>query len=276
MFYGYLASMAADWADGCQWKHGQPARDADTMPFNPIGQNLYLTSSNTIDLSGAIQAWYDEISDYDYDTRACSGAMCGHYTQVRQVTFVCCHYTQVRQVTFVCGHYTQVRQVTFVCGHYTQVRQVTFVCGHYTQVRQVTFVCGHYTQVRQVTFMCGLYTQVRQVTFVCGHYTQVRQVTCVCGHYTQVRQVTFACGHYTQVRQVTFMCGHYTQVRQVTVLFSKGDAAPAPRRVLLHASRHRPPRHIDSSHSDRETIAGMLTVCCVCMPRPTFSVLVLW
>ena len=97
----YLASMAADWADGCQWKHGQPARDADTMPFNQIGQNLYLTSSNTIDLSSAIQAWYDEISDYDYDTRACSN-VCGHYTQVRQVTFVCGHYTQVHQVTLEC------------------------------------------------------------------------------------------------------------------------------------------------------------------------------
>ena len=80
----YLASMAADWADTCEYGHGQPARDANTMPFDPIGQNLYLTSSNTIDLSSAIQAWYDEISDYDYDTRACSG-VCGHYTQVRQI-----------------------------------------------------------------------------------------------------------------------------------------------------------------------------------------------
>ena len=79
----YLASMAADWADGCQWKHGQPSRDKDTMPFNPVGQNLYLTSLNTINLNQAIQAWYDEISVYDYDTLSCSGPMCGHYTQVR-------------------------------------------------------------------------------------------------------------------------------------------------------------------------------------------------
>ena len=124
--------MTADWADGCQWKHGQPARDADTMPFNPIGQNLYLTSSNTIDLSGAIQAWYDEISDYDYDTRACSG-VCGHYTQVRQVALMC-DYAQVRQVMFACCHYTQVRQVILLCGQYAQANHIMFACHHSTQV----------------------------------------------------------------------------------------------------------------------------------------------
>ena len=79
--------MAADWADGCQWKHGQPSRDPDTLPFNSIGQNLYLTSSDTINLDRSIQAWYNEITDYTYSSRACS-AVCGHYTQVRQVATV--------------------------------------------------------------------------------------------------------------------------------------------------------------------------------------------
>ena len=79
--------MAADWADGCRWKHGQPTRDPDTMPFDPVGQNLYLTSSDTINLNRSIQAWYNEISDYTYSSRACSD-VCGHYTQVRQVIIV--------------------------------------------------------------------------------------------------------------------------------------------------------------------------------------------
>ncbi|KAI0209416.1 Glioma pathogenesis-related protein 1, partial [Lamellibrachia satsuma] len=77
----YLASMAADWADGCDFNHGQPARDANTLPYNQIGQNLYLTSANSINLDSAIQAWYNEIEFYTYDTRACS-LVCGHYTQV--------------------------------------------------------------------------------------------------------------------------------------------------------------------------------------------------
>lgn len=33
-------------------------------------------------LEGAVQAWYDEISDYTFDTGACAAEMCGHYTQV--------------------------------------------------------------------------------------------------------------------------------------------------------------------------------------------------
>ena len=87
----YLADMAANWADGCKWSHGQPSRDKNTMPFDPIGQNLYLTSANTINLNNAIQRWYDEVKDYNYDTRGCSGG-CGHYTQV-------CKYRTLHMVT---------------------------------------------------------------------------------------------------------------------------------------------------------------------------------
>ena len=77
----YLADMSAEWAGACDFNHGQPTRNASTKPYNQIGQNLYLTSSNSIDLAKAIQAWYYEISYYTYETRACS-LVCGHYTQV--------------------------------------------------------------------------------------------------------------------------------------------------------------------------------------------------
>ena len=97
----YLASMAADWADGCDWNHGQPARDPATLPFDPIGQNLYITSAQSIVVSPAIQAWYDEKRDYNFDTRACS-AVCGHYTQVSPATFMCVLYTDTPSNVHVC------------------------------------------------------------------------------------------------------------------------------------------------------------------------------
>ena len=90
----YLASMAADWADRCDWRHGQPYRDLDelvTRSYRQIGQNLFVRSSNAVDLDGFVQSWYNENRDYDYDAISCRpGAMCGHYTQVglRQVVFV--------------------------------------------------------------------------------------------------------------------------------------------------------------------------------------------
>ena len=78
-----LASMAATWAAGCDFRHGQPPIQGDP-PFSAIGQNLYAGSGRkTISLTSAIQLWYDEKVDYDYDTLSCvPGKMCGHYTQV--------------------------------------------------------------------------------------------------------------------------------------------------------------------------------------------------
>ena len=51
--------------------------------FLLTGQNLYFTTASELNVSSALQAYFDEKSHYDYDTLACeSGEMCGHYTQV--------------------------------------------------------------------------------------------------------------------------------------------------------------------------------------------------
>ncbi|KAI0238896.1 hypothetical protein LSAT2_010339 [Lamellibrachia satsuma] len=72
--------MATEWADTCEWKRGQPSRNESELPYDPIGQNLYVTS-DTIDLVSAVQSWYNETENYDYDNNSCSGE-CGDYMQV--------------------------------------------------------------------------------------------------------------------------------------------------------------------------------------------------
>ena len=41
--------MAQEWADGCEWKHGNPERDP--KPFPAIGQNLYMTTGELMLIS---------------------------------------------------------------------------------------------------------------------------------------------------------------------------------------------------------------------------------
>ena len=77
----FLASTAAGWAAGCNWKHGQPPL-GDNPTYTSMGQNLYATTGSVMNLTAAIQhGWYDEKQYYDYDTQGCSH-VCGHYTAV--------------------------------------------------------------------------------------------------------------------------------------------------------------------------------------------------
>jgi len=53
-----------------------------------IGENLYVTNSSSPDrvINIATQSWYNEITDYDYDSDPCEpGKACGHYKQVNNV-----------------------------------------------------------------------------------------------------------------------------------------------------------------------------------------------
>ena len=72
--------MAQQWSETCYFGHGQPD---NISPFSSLGQNLWLgTAGNTPpDGTGAVQAWYNEVQYYDYNTTECS-YVCGHYTQV--------------------------------------------------------------------------------------------------------------------------------------------------------------------------------------------------
>jgi len=78
----FLESLAATWAAGCDFKHGQPPLGNDP-PYTEIGQNLYAETGG-INLTAGVQLWYDEKVDYSYDTLQCAaGKVCGHYTQVQ-------------------------------------------------------------------------------------------------------------------------------------------------------------------------------------------------
>ena len=76
-----LAEMAQGWADDCNFDHGQPG--GVTPPYDPLGQNIYVSSGSTVDIPGVVAAWFNEKVDYLYDTKVCPvGKICGHYTQV--------------------------------------------------------------------------------------------------------------------------------------------------------------------------------------------------
>jgi len=95
-----LEKAALKWAeklkkDGCGMVHSHGK-------VGPYGENLYWASpkkrANTKDANGkwiwhnslqkvkeaaVVQAWYDEVQWYDYETNRCEeGQMCGHFTQV--------------------------------------------------------------------------------------------------------------------------------------------------------------------------------------------------
>ena len=90
----FLASLAVRWAAGCDFSHGQPSL-GNNPPYTAIGQNLYAATGNEFNLTAAVQVWYDEKTDYNYDTLKCAARkQCGHYTQVLQPVygFHHCHY----------------------------------------------------------------------------------------------------------------------------------------------------------------------------------------
>ncbi|MGB5964263.1 MAG: CAP domain-containing protein [Sulfurimonadaceae bacterium] len=95
-----LEKASKKWAtklqgDGCGMLHSHGK-------VGPTGENLFWASAsksaNTKDANGnwiwhskrkkvneqeVVQAWYDEVQWYDYETNSCEkGQMCGHYTQV--------------------------------------------------------------------------------------------------------------------------------------------------------------------------------------------------
>ena len=72
-----LADYAADWAknlkrQNCAFKHRQP---------NDYGENLFQGTADAFDATYVVDAWGNEVEDYNYKKNKCSG-VCGHYTQV--------------------------------------------------------------------------------------------------------------------------------------------------------------------------------------------------
>ncbi|XP_062267989.1 serotriflin-like [Platichthys flesus] len=80
MSWSYQAAANAQkWANSCSMKHSH--KSARTISTSGCGENLYMSSSKN-SWSDAIQAWYDEVKDYQYGVGAINSGMIGHYTQV--------------------------------------------------------------------------------------------------------------------------------------------------------------------------------------------------
>ncbi|XP_021372162.1 peptidase inhibitor 16-like [Mizuhopecten yessoensis] len=82
-----LKNNAADWADECLWKHSSysdrtvPWKGQSTAAY--VGENLFMTTAKTLNITKIVNSWYVEKNDYNIITGSCtSGKECGHYTQV--------------------------------------------------------------------------------------------------------------------------------------------------------------------------------------------------
>jgi uncharacterized protein YkwD len=48
-----------------------------------VGENIYATQASVANGVDAVNLWYNEVTDYNYDTNTCAqGKICGHYTQL--------------------------------------------------------------------------------------------------------------------------------------------------------------------------------------------------
>ena len=74
-----LAQVAQDYAEMCLFEHNT-ARVASQSTFSSVGENLF-AGTGPAEYTAAVESWYNEKQDYDYDNNTCS-AVCGHYTQV--------------------------------------------------------------------------------------------------------------------------------------------------------------------------------------------------
>jgi hypothetical protein len=78
-----LANLGQQWSDRCVFEHGQPWFDSNSLGYKDLGQNIWAHTSPDFDIKKAVQDWFDEKSDYYYDSKSCnSGKVCGHYTAV--------------------------------------------------------------------------------------------------------------------------------------------------------------------------------------------------
>ncbi|XP_031539185.1 glioma pathogenesis-related protein 1 [Vicugna pacos] len=78
-----LAQVAKAWARNCQFAHNGRLKPPHKLHpnFTSLGENLWTGSLVIFSVSAAITDWYNEVQDYDFQTRKC-GKVCGHYTQV--------------------------------------------------------------------------------------------------------------------------------------------------------------------------------------------------
>eukprot|EP00058_Branchiostoma_floridae_P022675 XP_002608165.1 hypothetical protein BRAFLDRAFT_90420 [Branchiostoma floridae] len=84
-----LATIAQDWADGCDFAHNSNRGDNYA---GSVGENIY-AGTGSYTAGSETENWHSEVSDYTYSSNSCrSGAVCGHYTQIMALsaTGACC------------------------------------------------------------------------------------------------------------------------------------------------------------------------------------------
>lgn len=72
-----LAGVARQWAD-----HLVTTGKFEHRVGDRYGENLYEITGGIATPQQVVAAWADEAQEYDLRTNSCSGAMCGHYTQI--------------------------------------------------------------------------------------------------------------------------------------------------------------------------------------------------
>ena len=93
MWSDELATVAQNYAAMCNFQHNpRDIRISQQETFASVGENIYATSTDSVDYAAAVQSWYDEVNDYTYDADFCAenkvcgrcaeNKACGHYTQV--------------------------------------------------------------------------------------------------------------------------------------------------------------------------------------------------
>lgn len=78
-----LAWIAVEYGKTCQSGHNKKRNAHKTL--KSVGENIWSSTGgvSSFNASSAIQAWYNEISFFNYNQLTCqSGKACGHYTQV--------------------------------------------------------------------------------------------------------------------------------------------------------------------------------------------------